>query len=111
MGASPQFAEATILRFMRKSCNSRHTESDIRAALSIGQISARQALQALTRQGLIQSHPGGRVDANTYSLCDSGEAKPAFRMKELSAQHVPSRDYDRIRPGSGDLLRVPSKHI
>jgi DNA-binding FadR family transcriptional regulator len=114
MGASPQFTEAMILARISEEPGTRFHVAKLAHAYKVSQASLRESLENLHRQGLIRRESGAvplwfipsakekTIEANAH------KARP---FKPLSAANMPNRDYDSRRAGSGDLLRVASKHV
>jgi hypothetical protein len=114
MGASPQFTEAAIAGYLARHRGTRFRADHLAITLGASYAALKAKLDEMARMGSIRRGSNGRTvyylpsDEDLAIEANAHRAKP---FKPLSEAHMPSRDYDSRRPGSGDLLRVPSKHI
>lgn len=114
MGASPQFTESMILARISEVPGTRFTVMKLALAYKVSQASIRESLENLRRQGLIRSEADGAIKFFVPSAAEKeieANAHRARPFKPLSASNMPCLDYDRRRAGSGDMLKVPSKHL
>lgn len=102
-----------VQEFFNRNRGKRFHSGQIAAVFGVGTASMRNALETMTIQQLIRRSVDGKrsvyyvpdqeqLDAEAHAL----RARP---FKQLSVSYLIDRDYDARRPGSGDLLKVPSK--
>lgn len=112
MGASHQFTEAMILARISEVPGTRFHVAKLAHAYKVSQASIRESLENLRRQGLIRSESDGAIKFFVPSPAEKAKeavAHQARPFKPISAGNLPCLDYERRRPGSSDMLKVPSK--
>jgi DNA-binding IclR family transcriptional regulator len=109
--------KGAVLAHFQRNAGQRFDASTVARSFGVPHRAIWNMLDTLRREGLIQNEDGGAGRPGRWFIPGKLEtvAKPvpvpAYRMRELSGQHIPSLDYDSRRSGSADLLRVPSKHV
>lgn len=116
MGASPQFTEAMIQGYVAEHRGERFRADRMARIFGVGASAMRETLEGLARQEKIRRTIGNGSHPEFYLPSQAEQDKEAQLQlarpfKPLSASNLPSLDYNRRRAGSGDLLRVPSKHV